>query len=137
MRKPGYQVAMAMAMGPVGPLGEELEGAAAEAGAVEEAAAEEAGRAAAAEAEGFEAEAQAAAGETTVLQTGGNKITGRIADGLNKGTGESLTKREWGRALEALKRDNGLRNDAHGKILSNGDFVVNGTTIGNITHYIP
>jgi RHS repeat-associated protein len=53
MRKPGYQVAMAMAIGPLGPAGEELEGAAAEAAAVEEAAAGEAGQAAAAEAKGY------------------------------------------------------------------------------------
>jgi len=81
------------------------------------------------------------ASETTAkpapLQTGGNTITNRIAEGLNKGTGENLPKREWGRALEALKRDNGLRNDVHGQIMTNGDFVVNGETIGNIADYIP
>ncbi len=73
----------------------------------------------------------------TPLQTGGNTITNRIAEGLNKGTGENLTRREWGRALEALKRDNGLSNNVHGQIMSNADFVVNGETVGNIRDYIP
>jgi hypothetical protein len=43
----------------------------------------------------------------------------------------------WGRALEALKHDNGIANDFHGQIMDNGDFVGNGVTIGNIGDYLP
>ena len=43
---------------------------------------------------------------------------------------------ERGRVLEELKTDNGISNDAHGQIMNNGDFVVNGNTIGNIGEYV-
>jgi len=92
-------------------------------------------------AEGAEAteagEAEAGAQKPTTLQTGDNTLSNRTAKALNDLTGESKTSREWGRALEDLKRDNGIGNAEHGKIMSNGDFVVNGNTIGNITHYLP
>jgi RHS repeat-associated protein len=71
------------------------------------------------------------------LQTGGNSISNQTAKGLNEGTGQNLSSREWGRAIEELKSDNGLGNATHGQIMSNGDYVVNGNTVGNITHYIP
>ena len=40
-----------------------------------------------------------------------------IPDGsaLNQVFGKDLVPREWGRALEELKTDNGISNDAHGK----------------------
>jgi len=48
-----------------------------------------------------------------------------------------MTNREWGRALEALKKDNGLRNDFHGRILDNGNYVdKSGNVIGNIGGYV-
>jgi filamentous hemagglutinin len=68
-----------------------------------------------------------------------NTIKKTTADILNKEFGEDLEPREWGRALEALKRDYGLPDNFHGKILSNRDFSgeINGTetTIGNIGQY--
>ncbi|MBB5344471.1 RHS repeat domain-containing protein [Tunturibacter empetritectus] len=75
------------------------------------------------------------------LQTGSNTVRKATADALNKTFDEDLTPREWGRALESLKSDEGLPNDFHGKIMSNGDVsgVVNGIekTIGNIGDHIP
>jgi hypothetical protein len=52
---------------------------------------------------------------------------------------ESLEPREWGRALESLKQNEGLPNDFHGKILSNGNFANpdTGAIIGNIGDYLP
>ncbi|WP_256585020.1 MULTISPECIES: DUF637 domain-containing protein [unclassified Pseudomonas] len=74
-----------------------------------------------------------------VLQTGGNTLNKSTANGLNEYFGESLTPREWGRALEALKADAGkLPNNFHGRILDNGDYVgKTGEVIGNIRDYLP
>ena len=73
-----------------------------------------------------------------VLQTGGNKLNNRVADSLNEHFGENYTKRDWGRALESLKKDSGLRNDHHGRILDNGDYINDaGDIIGNIGDYLP
>jgi RHS repeat-associated protein len=73
-----------------------------------------------------------------VLQSGGNKLTKRTAKGLNEHFGESFTKRDWGRALEGLKKDLGLRNDHHGRILGNGNYVDDaGNILGNMSHYLP
>ncbi len=73
-----------------------------------------------------------------VLQTGGHTFNKKTADLLNKYFGESFSSREWGRALESLKSDNILRNDFHGRILDNGDYVDDaGNVIGNIGDYVP
>ena len=73
-----------------------------------------------------------------VLQSGGNTLNKSTANALNESLGESMTNREWGRALEALKKDNGLRNDFHGRILDNGNYVdKSGNVIGNIGDYVP
>ncbi len=75
---------------------------------------------------------------STVLQTGGNTLNKSTANTLNVRLGENLTSREWGRALESLKKDNGLRNDFHGRILDNGDYIDNaGKIIGNIGDFLP
>ena len=71
------------------------------------------------------------------LQTGGNTISKNTADQLNKRFGKNLLPREWGRALEALKQDNGLPPNFHGAILSNGDFVGDGNNYGSIADYLP
>ena len=42
-----------------------------------------------------------------------------------------------GRALEELKHDNGISSADHGQLVSNGDFVVDGNKIGDITDYLP
>ncbi|NVK48485.1 MAG: hypothetical protein HWE09_01870 [Cyclobacteriaceae bacterium] len=74
----------------------------------------------------------------TVLQSGGNKLSNRTSKGLNDYFGENLTKRDWGRALEGLKKDLGLRNDHHGRILDNGDYINDaGELLANISHYLP
>ncbi len=72
-----------------------------------------------------------------VLQSGGNTMNQSTANGLNKYFGEKLHKREWGRALEELKADNNLRNDHHGRIIDNGDYINSiGEIIGNIGDYL-
>lgn len=56
---------------------------------------------------------------------------------MNKYFGENINKREWGRALESLKKDNNIRNDHHGRILDNGDYInSSGNVIGNIGEYL-
>ncbi len=47
---------------------------------------------------------------TDVLQRGGHKILPRTANGLNEFNDLALHRREWGRALEALKHAEGLGN---------------------------
>lgn len=66
------------------------------------------------------------------LQTGGNTIRQSTADALG------LQRREAGRALEALKRDLGLPNNHHGRIMSNGDYVDphTGQVLGNLFDYL-
>jgi len=72
-----------------------------------------------------------------VLQTGGNKINSATAGAVNESFGVEINSREWGRMLEALKKDVGLRNDFHGKILSNGDYLSSdGAYVGNIGDYM-
>lgn len=74
----------------------------------------------------------------TVLQTGGHTLNKNTAKILNDQLGLNLTSREWGRALEALKKDNGLRNDFHGRILDNGYYIDDaGNNIGSIEDYLP
>lgn len=74
-----------------------------------------------------------------VLQTGGNKINPETARGLNQALGQNLSRREWGRALEALKQDRLLPNNFHGRILSTGDYVNphTGESLGNLLWYTP
>ena len=72
------------------------------------------------------------------LQSGGNTINQNTTDKLNKYFGTNYHRRDWGRALEELKKDFNLRNDHHGKILSNGDYMSGtGRIIGNIADYLP
>lgn len=73
-----------------------------------------------------------------ILQAGGNKILKRTADALNDALGRSLGRREWGRALERLKREIALPNDHHGRILSDGAYVDDaGNVLGNLLDYVP
>jgi RHS repeat-associated protein len=72
-----------------------------------------------------------------VLQTGGNTIQKRTANALNETLGESLKPREWGRALEGMKKELDLANNHHGKILSNGDYMDSaGNYLGNLLDYL-
>jgi filamentous hemagglutinin len=47
--------------------------------------------------------------------------------------------RDAGRALEAMKKDNGIPNNHQGKIMSNGDYIDahTGEVLGNILDYKP
>jgi filamentous hemagglutinin len=73
------------------------------------------------------------------VQTGGQTISQRTADALNLHAGSNLSRRDVGRALEALKREKGLPNRLQGsRILDNGDLLDDsGKVLGNITHYFP
>jgi hypothetical protein len=75
-----------------------------------------------------------AAAAKTVLQRGDNTISKATAKALGFDN-----PRDAGRALEALKKDNGLQNDFHGQIMGNGDFMNphTGEVYGNILDYKP
>ena len=76
--------------------------------------------------------------EPTVLQTGGNTIRNRTAQLLNEQFDMNLHRRDWGRALEALKDFVGQPGQLHGKIMSDGTLVdETGRVIGNILDFIP
>lgn len=71
------------------------------------------------------------------VQSGNSRtMSQRAADALNKAFNKSLSKNEWGDALESLKDFNGIPNDVHGQIMDNGDFMVRGNTIDNIGNYV-
>ena len=66
-----------------------------------------------------------------VLQTGGRTLSSRTLKGLN------LSKDQGKRAIERMKKANGMRNDFHGKIYNNGDVYDDlGNLIDNILDYI-
>jgi filamentous hemagglutinin len=77
------------------------------------------------------------ASDSDTIQTGGNTISNRAAKALNKYFNKNLTSREWGRALEAMKEDEGLGNNLHGQIKRNGDVFDSGKLVGNLAHYLP
>jgi RHS repeat-associated protein len=66
-----------------------------------------------------------------VLQSGGRTISSGTARELG------MERSAVGRALEALKRGEGIPNDFHGNILSNGDYVDpdTGEVLGNLLDY--
>lgn len=73
-----------------------------------------------------------------VLQTGGRTIRHSTADALNQHFQVNYHRREWGRALESLKRQNDLSPNHHGKILETGDYLDDvGNLIDNIGAYLP
>jgi hypothetical protein len=71
-----------------------------------------------------------------VLQTGENTLKSSTANQLNKNLEMNEPSREWGRALERLKGEEGIPNDSHNKIMGNGDYQVNGEIVGNIADYL-
>ena len=78
-----------------------------------------------------------AAAVSTTLQSSGRTLSRNAAKHLNEYFGLDLERREWGRALEALKKDHGLRNDFHGKIKSDGSITdKEDGVIGYIVDYI-
>lgn len=66
------------------------------------------------------------------LQTGGHVINNSTAKSVG------LTRQEANDAMNALKKERGLSNDFHGKIMSNGDVVDphSGEVLDNILHYV-
>jgi hypothetical protein len=83
--------------------------------------------------------ASAGAGQVVrTLQTGGNKILKQTANALNDSLGMSVGRRDWGRALEELKRDLGLPGDHHGRIMSTGEYLDDsGNLLGRLQDYVP
>jgi RHS repeat-associated protein len=80
----------------------------------------------------------AAARAARVLQSGGRTVSRRTADALNEYAGTNLSRREIGRALESLKRAEGVPNNVHGQILDNGDLLDDaGNLVGNLIDYFP
>jgi filamentous hemagglutinin len=72
------------------------------------------------------------------LQTGGNTLKPATARVLNEAFDESRHSRDWGRALEDLKSTLDLRNDFHGKIMSNGGYLdKEGKLLGNLADHLP
>jgi len=72
------------------------------------------------------------------LQRGGRTIERRTADALNEATGLHAERRDWGRALEELKSDLGLRNDHHGAIGADGSYMdESGEVLGYLQDYLP
>jgi hypothetical protein len=73
-----------------------------------------------------------------VIQTGGNKILPRTAQILNEYNDMNLHPREWGRALEALKKAWELPGSHHGNIEEDGTYTdKKGNPIANILDYLP
>jgi hypothetical protein len=68
-----------------------------------------------------------------ILQTGGNTIRKSTAKALNNGLGRDLHPREWGRALEGLKKQARLPNNHHGQIDALGNYLDDlGNVLGNL-----
>jgi filamentous hemagglutinin len=66
-----------------------------------------------------------------VLQTGGHILKATTLKALR------LTKAEGKFAIESMKKANGLRNDFHGIIMSNGDVLDDlGRLIDNLLEYL-
>ncbi len=74
-----------------------------------------------------------------VLQGGQRTVTNSTARALNRELGRQLPRREWGRALEALKEDLRLPPNFHGRITSTGAYLhpETGEVLGNLLWYIP
>ena len=141
MKNPAYHIAMAMAMGQMGPAGEELEAAAAESAAAEEAAEEEAGQVAAAEGKAYAETAEA----DSVVAANGTRINGFTTHGVNRAIGDTAeragTRPEA--ILDALRNPTKIKSgiDSQGRpyeIFTGKDarVVVNPTT-GNVVSVNP
>ena len=72
-----------------------------------------------------------------ILQRGGQTLLTSTAKALNSFHDVSKHGREWGRALEALKRSEGLGNAHHGMVLRNGDYVdMAKNVLGNLLEWL-
>ncbi|HXM23922.1 MAG TPA: RHS repeat-associated core domain-containing protein, partial [Terriglobales bacterium] len=91
---------------------------------------------------GMSAGAEGCYSASVPLQSGNTRtVSKQTADKLNELFEKDLNRRDWGRALEDLKRFNELPNDFHGNIMSDGTFVgeVEGvvTNFGSIVEFLP
>jgi hypothetical protein len=72
-----------------------------------------------------------------VLQVGGNDFVESTANALNANFNTNYARREWGRALEALKETWDLPNDHHGRIYADGSYTdEDGWIYGNLSEYV-
>jgi|GEM_PF-6555580 len=79
-----------------------------------------------------------AAAAPQAIMTGGRTVTAHAARELNKTFGTNFNRREWGRALEALKKERRLRNDFHGRLFSDGSYGSDlDEIVGNVRDYLP
>jgi hypothetical protein len=73
-----------------------------------------------------------------ILQSGGRTISDSTARALNRYFETTVARRDWGRALEALKEAHGLPPSFHGKIDEFGNLLdKSGQVIGNIFQWLP
>jgi len=73
-----------------------------------------------------------------IFQTGCNKLLPGTARQLNETFGKNLHSREWGRALERLKKANGLAKNHHGIIDELGNYYDDaGNLLDNIGDWLP
>jgi hypothetical protein len=71
-----------------------------------------------------------------VLQAGGNTVKPHVQKQLAETLGTH--PKSIGPALEQLKQANGLGNNHHGKIMSDGSYADSaGNIIDNIANYLP
>ena len=78
------------------------------------------------------------AAQVRIIQYGGRKIGQTAADALNEAFETDLSRRAWGRVVEALKKDNLLPPDFHGNIDALGNYMDKaGKIIGNLGEYLP
>jgi RHS repeat-associated protein len=74
----------------------------------------------------------------SILQRGKHTITNKTARELNKLTGRNLSRREWGRVVERLKKANSVPNDFHPIITHAGEYLDHaGNVIDYISDYLP
>ncbi len=81
--------------------------------------------------QGFKSVGVAGKGFSKVLQSGGQSLKPNTLNALN------LTKEQGRNAIHGLKKELGLPNNFHGKIMGNGDYLhpSTGKLLGNLLDY--
>ena len=81
----------------------------------------------------------AGAGPRRILQTGGHTINQSTTRALNETFGVVIERRQWGRYIERIKQNLGLRPDFHGAIDSAGNYLDPGTkeVLGSLSEFLP
>ncbi len=73
-----------------------------------------------------------------IIFRGGHKIPPGVVSQLNRIFGRNLTRDQWRRAVEGIKRDGMLPSDYHGPIDARGNYIgPGGEPIGNLGDYLP